>query len=566
MQDCQIYRSETLDSLDNISTSIRNPLDHLHAVCPALQNNVVLMQKSIATGSFASKSINAQNAAAAIAEMSGVFDVYFTPNEFHGRREASRLAALNAFYVDIDAHSASDRRCPTQMAQDALSRLRSAQMPEPNLVVYTGRGCHLYWLFHRTHKAALPRWYRVQDALCNVLNGDRGAKDVARVLRFVGSRNSQAPKDRLTATCETINARRYDFDWLCDQILPFTRDEIRVLRQKRAEAKLLRARSSSTDQSHIDLPKRSAKPGQIWQRRSRDLVRIAQANFEDGHLPQGKRNRILFYLSACMAWLHPAGQLLSAVEEVAAALMPTFSRAEIRSTVSTVLKRAEKDDQGVQLQWNGRNVANRYRFRTATLWSGLEDLIVPHEHLYESLEAIVPCQMRKERKQAADRSRDRVAEGRYTKHRSELDDLRKERVRKAFSLAEEGSCVQTIAELLLVTPRTVRNYLSEARQSLREAIGTLSSPARAPACEPATLGKDQAAADASKNVRGSDDGKNEERSARSLWWAKPRLLEICALSTRRDGLGATMQLFQNEAHGKESFQLLKSWLKRRTET
>lgn len=547
MSATQDYLSPALDNHDVIPSGIYSPMEHLRAVCPSMQNNVVVMQRRLATGSLEWKSLNARNAIDSLDSMRGAFDLYFTPNEFYGKRETSRLAALNAFFVDIDAHAVGDRRDPTDMAQEALVRLRHAQMPEPNLIVYTGRGCHFYWLFYRTHKAALPRWYRVQDTLCTLLGGDRGAKDVARVLRFAGSRNSRAPKERQTATCETVNTRRYEFDWLCDQILPFTREELRELRLKRQCEKAARSTASTAGAGPRSRPRRNAEQGQIWQRRARDLVRIANANFVNGQLPEGKRNRILFYLSSCMAWLHPADQLLTVVEEAAAELMPSYCRSEVRSCVSTVLKRAGRDGQGEKLTWNGKQIPNRYRFRSDTLWNGLSDLIEPHEGLLQSLECILPKGMLDERKRDRDRSRDRVAEGRYKQHRIELDEIRRDRIARAFSLADAGTPLQAIAEALAVTVRTVRSYLAEARDRATEAAqGVLEALTNQAECRGMT----------------GEGGISQatERSARSLWWAKPGRFGIRALSTSRGSSGTTLDLFSGDTPKNRGLNFIKTWL------
>ena len=547
MSATQDYLSPALDNHDVIPSGIYSPMEHLRAVCPSMQNNVVVMQRRWATGALEWKSLNARNAIDSLDSMRGAFDLYFTPNEFYGKRETSRLAALNAFFVDIDAHGVGDRRDPTDMAQEALVRLRLAQMPEPNLIVYTGRGCHFYWLFYRTHKAALPRWYRVQDTLCTLLGGDRGAKDVARVLRFAGSRNSRAPKERLTATCETVNTRRYEFDWLCDQILPFTREELRELRLKRQCEKAARSTASTAGAGPRSRPRRNSEQGQIWQRRARDLVQIANANFVNGQLPEGKRNRILFYLSSCMAWLHPADQLLTAVEEAAAELMPSYCRSEVRSCVSTVLKRAVRDGQGEKLTWNGKQIPNRYRFRSDTLWNGLSDLIEPHEGLLQSLECILPKGMLDERKRDRDRSRDRVAEGRYKQHRIELDEIRRDRIARAISLADAGTPLQAIAEALAVTVRTIRSYLANARDRATEAAqGVLEALTNQAECRDTT-------------VEGGISPATE-RSARSLWWAKPGLFGIRALSTSRGSSGTTLDLFSVDTPTNRGLNFIKTWL------
>ncbi|MFP3702206.1 hypothetical protein SB758_42695, partial [Burkholderia sp. SIMBA_013] len=77
-----------------------------------------------------------------------------TPNEFYQWRRIANTAAFNALYIDLDAHNGQDIMALVEGALDALTR---AKIPEPNTIVYTGRGAHFYWLIKRTPSMALPR-------------------------------------------------------------------------------------------------------------------------------------------------------------------------------------------------------------------------------------------------------------------------------------------------------------------------------------------------------------------------------------------------------------------------
>ena len=156
-------------------------------------------------------------------------DVFVTPNEFNGWRLIKLGDGLNALYVDIDAHHQSTTDF-SKLASAAISKIEAAQIPSPNFVVYTGRGIHLYWLIDRVPFSALPRWQACQRHLVKLLDADKMSADATRVLRVIGTTNSKTGSQ---VRAEMLTPKRYDFDWLADQVLPVTRAEIRDLRAAR---------------------------------------------------------------------------------------------------------------------------------------------------------------------------------------------------------------------------------------------------------------------------------------------------------------------------------------------
>ena len=77
-------------------------------------------------------------------------DYYITKAQFSKAQtwDSRNLFAINAIWIDIDAHEKTSN-CPNP--EDALSLLSQGleiwtELPEPNIVVYSGRGFHLIWL------------------------------------------------------------------------------------------------------------------------------------------------------------------------------------------------------------------------------------------------------------------------------------------------------------------------------------------------------------------------------------------------------------------------------------
>lgn len=362
-------------------------------------------------------------------------DVYITPNEFYSWRRVKNTAGLHALYVDIDDHSGNTPD-PVRMAATAISRIEAAQLPEPNAIIYTGRGIHLYWLIERTAAAALPRWQACQRMLVKILDADRQSADVTRVLRVIGTINSKTGR-RVTA--ELLHRKRYSFDWLADQILPLTREELREARVERAQVRDIRAAQAKAG------TKRRVN-GSIYQRWYlvyQDLWRIVQANDWVGGqgVTQGNRDRVLFHMANSLSWFTVASALDDEIAALARRIVPTLGEREALSYCKSVLGRARKDAE--------KGDGSRYKYKRMTLWNQLGDLVP--ESLLPELRAIVPDEVRAEREKERLRVRDGVKVDRATY----LDNAEQRRA-TARLLKAQGVTWKTVGESMGISATAAR--------------------------------------------------------------------------------------------------------------
>lgn len=316
-------------------------------------------------------------------------DTFITPNEFYGWRLIRLLSCINALYVDIDCHDGSDIDMQ-RMAWDAVAALERAHAPLPNVIVYTGRGIHLYWTLDTAlPAAALPRWQACQRALVKLLEGDSQSADATRVLRMIGTTNSKANNWKVTA--EIVVPQRYRFDELADDILPFTRAEIRDLSAARARKKAEKG------------PRKAS--GTIfdrWHHVYQDLHRILDFHWFGG-VPEGHRNTMLFHLSNALSWFTRHEALEDEIAAIGRTQIPSLSNREVRDYTGPIVKRAQAAAAGQLLSYGNQMVDPRYRYRRQTLYDALSPLI-PSE-LLPSMRAIIPDELAHERREARDKAR-----------------------------------------------------------------------------------------------------------------------------------------------------------------
>jgi hypothetical protein len=295
--------------------------------------------------------------------LAGQDDVYLTANRFWGWRRISRLAHMAALYADLDFYKRPELSGmhPLGILEDAIVALERARMPMPTVAIATGRGLVLYWIHTPVPRAALPRWNACQRELWRVLQpfgADAGARDAARVLRLVGTRNS---KTGAIVEAITPNWDVWDFEDLAVEILPLDRGNLADIRIQRA------ARRPS--KSHRTTPE-GFTAGTLWEARLSDLQALRRIRWF-GELPPGQRDPWMFVAGVGMSWLaHPQvlrRELFALSREVA-----SWADREAKARMHAIFKRAHMAARGVAVEWGGVQVDPRYRFRNETVIEWLE--------------------------------------------------------------------------------------------------------------------------------------------------------------------------------------------------
>lgn len=120
-------------------------------------------------------------------------DIYFSQNTFYRpQRRIENIRQLRSLYIDVDCQNLGyDPEWVVGKLE--LEQFRQT-IPEPNMIIYSGRGLVLIWLIEPVPYKALPLWNSVQNYLLTQLKdvgGDSKAIDAARVFRIAGSKNSK---------------------------------------------------------------------------------------------------------------------------------------------------------------------------------------------------------------------------------------------------------------------------------------------------------------------------------------------------------------------------------------
>lgn len=150
-------------------------------------------------------------------------DHYVTVNSFAGkRRDTNRCRQINAIMLDIDAHEGNHTTVVPALKHEVNRAISAGAIPTPNIVVDTGRGLQVYYVFEKSipyrlksgsvNESVLEFLGDVRQIVSNLMESqvasrvpgaqvDKSVSDLARVSRIPGSYNPAAGrKAQLIAT------------------------------------------------------------------------------------------------------------------------------------------------------------------------------------------------------------------------------------------------------------------------------------------------------------------------------------------------------------------------------
>lgn len=279
-------------------------------------------------------------------------------------RRIVNLARVGLLFVDMDCYKLN--LLPEQAMSRVLFACDDHRIPYPSIVIHSGRGIYAKWILKSAlPRHALPRWNRVQSELVRALSfvgADAGAKDASRVLRIVGTVNTKSGEIcrvlRITP-CFDGQPIRYDFEYLCDRILPLSRRDLERERKEPKERPAVRlVHSGSTSGLHRFSGRQLA-----WHRLE-DLRRLAELR---GGVQEGWRMLFMFWSLNFLLLSGATNSQQMFHEAKALAHEIGFLDGWSLSDLGTLYRKAKDFESGKRIEHDGREYPPLYTPRNQTL-------------------------------------------------------------------------------------------------------------------------------------------------------------------------------------------------------
>lgn len=199
---------------------------------------ITLAKKDPHTKRFFQYHYQPEELASSLSEWTGE-DVYFSQNTFFKpQRRIDNIRQLRSLYVDLDVYTKG--LDPDWVLGKLEHEYFGQTIPEPNLVIFSGRGLVLIWTIDPIPFMAMPLWRAVENYLVEQmkdLGADTKATDPARIFRLAGSINS---KSQAVVKAEYRHAYRYDIHDLQYDYLPELSPKAQQPKKRGPKPKVLR--------------------------------------------------------------------------------------------------------------------------------------------------------------------------------------------------------------------------------------------------------------------------------------------------------------------------------------
>jgi hypothetical protein len=388
-------------------------------------------------------------------------DLYVSMATFRRRRVSSEVCTIESTYLDLDYHKSSlQGRCPKAVAKNVIRDLEEAGKPLPSFILSSGRGLLCVWLHEMLGAKVISKWAAIQKQLHKPLkryHPDIGAADAARVFRLVGSVNSKADDSRNRVQLvwgDPKNLHRYKFNDLADAWLPHTKAELVSMAEERAK------RNAGKPKKHR---RPDGKAMGLWGTRMEDILNLIRHRSSDEKIEKGMQDKFLFVYACALAHTTKPDAILPLMRQKASQWSGgTWTESSTDGAMGAAYRKAVAALAGETVEWNGKQVDIRYRFRSSTIIDWLD--ISEDEMRDAGLRDLCSADIKAER--SAERSKAwRIKnEGQKTSR----EEQRAERLligRQAIVLREQGKSVTDICAELGRSRAYISDAIKEAKVS-----------------------------------------------------------------------------------------------------
>ena len=242
---------------------------------------ITLARKDPDTKRFRQYHYKPEELASSLSEWMGE-DVYYSQNSFYKpQRRIDNIRQLRSLYVDLDVYTLG--LTPEWVLGKLEFEYFGQVIPEPNMVIFSGRGLVLIWNIEPIPYKAMPLWRAVETFFVEQLKevgADTKATDPARIFRLAGTINS---KNRAIVKTEYRHDYRYDIHQLQYDYLPELSPKKLAVKKKGRKSRIVRLFNTYT--LHLS--------------RARDLAKLVELRQGD---VKGFRETVLFlyrYWTCC---------------------------------------------------------------------------------------------------------------------------------------------------------------------------------------------------------------------------------------------------------------------------
>lgn len=293
-------------------------------------------------------------------------------------RRAVNVRDIGLFFVDLDTYKTEHLKgfSPEQQAEKLCTFCRAEGLPEPSIVLFSGRGLQAKWLLTSPQsRLKIPVWNEAQKALVLLLEAfaaDANSRDVSRVLRLDRTVNTKSG-----LICRVVHVTggnekclaRYEFSEL-SEILIKRGDELRETIRRTGREYVGGKRADGRLITLEPLSKLPGNPQAVrqWQdlawKRLNDIRTIWAVR---GGVREGFREVTLFWQLNFLMLAQPV-KIQSLYHEAAALAREISPDAFYRkSDLSTLYRKAQEYQSGAQVVFQGRRYPTFYTPQNNTL-------------------------------------------------------------------------------------------------------------------------------------------------------------------------------------------------------